>query len=1250
MSGITENDKHRELEFTFKDSITKTLMKNGPLPLELIISNLEILWGSSLNEDMRELIEIYVRELVNDNKINKFALDSQRDLFSIIKNDYMETDRTGMVLVIKAEINGLPLKSLIDTNSSFTLISKEMMEKLNWPEDSLSLTEEIHDLNRDFRIHGRFAEIKFQRFNNKTVYVPAFVYSPIREQYNVDMLLGRNAAGLIMKNILEFAENNPDMIKKTEQGWFGSFDKKIDFDDEDDRSESNAINENEDYRDEYDQDEGNEDEFENFRSYNWENNRQSASETIGFYELNPQEPNLNDPGDHRENIEPLDFTDKNVLVRIPLIFNGAQINALIEKDKNESEISRQLANRLGWGDCKINFPQFNLTIETRVHLRLNQYQNYHQYSQENVDYGSDYGADLVLGKDIFNAISEKLSALYTRQPQLFEIMRSAVEIKVPDFEEEKEDEFFGALSSTENFISRKISLQFLFTGKKKVKDKNGNPYKKNAFFLANKEESLKELKRFRDLTVIHRDFANQIITHIFKTIESDPDRGIEDFADIGTYAPFNVYISYHISNLTRQNFKNKKYSDRFNLSERFKRSTTGEVYFLLHNWFVRKGNLIQILNILCKIMKIEDLKLFLLKGNLENQKLRNLKAGLGRDIFKRPQNLSNEYLKNHLSQIKNIIFKEKKLDNSLNLFFSNLINDQKRIENNAKEVLTSLIDTKKDNDNLNDLKFYFVKIFFTNLKTKCTRVFKSKSKVILDPLVHFLVDGFKNSHSKDDIKEFKKYINDIIDPIKESFNESQISEREWKDLAIEAIKEEINKILSNEDNNYVSKQVFSPNFSPIRFNELNITDLNFEDFKDYVKMKMRYQFRDQLSEIINVNTQFLDVFFRECKRISQNINNYLNKPKIKELTIKLNNNNSLWDVIYDQQSKILRFKFKPLVGVKNFFNFTLSMQDLKDPERFGYTEPSDIDRIFHSPPTLQIERRKIILLQPFKKSNSENFSRLMNSSDLGEKYSNIIMGIDLGLKDYAVISIIDEKTKLEFARYFLDQKAVFNRKFDINDGKFKPINFTGNIGNKLYNLRKEVRDAQVKKSDYEKNFSNDKQRLYHIEKTISCIWAKINKIHSEIVHQLSCLIIKIALYNNVDLIKFEDLSWSKHFKKRKVGGWLSYKQIHWFHGQIRDQVSYSAKFYNIKVGVVDARWTSQMCSFKVLKDNFVVTPKMKKKDVDPYISNTKGKKPRNGKRYIFGYVENGNNKTFDLDADLNAARNISYRPIRRFLN
>ena len=236
------------------------------------------------------------------------------------------------------------------------------------------------------------------------------------------------------------------------------------------------------------------------------------------------------------------------------------------------------------------------------------------------------------------------------------------------------------------------------------------------------------------------------------------------------------------------------------------------------------------------------------------------------------------------------------------------------------------------------------------------------------------------------------------------------------------------------------------------------------------------------------------------------------------------------------------------------------------------------------------------------------------------------MGIDLGLKHLAVLSIWNKEQNKEIARYFLSPKQLFDMKFNHTDGKFHPFKVTylrrtpSNIKIKLIRLREQIKALQKKKNEYEqrlleKNISNYRKKLNwnKMRRTLSLCWERLHRLHLQGVHLLTHIIISIANYYNISTIKVEDLRWAAHSRKRDTGKYLSFWQTHWFYSQIQTAINLQCQLNSIQFQKVSAHNTSKICS----------------------CCGTIG--IREGKQFKCSYCG------LRLDSDLNASRNIVKR-------
>ena len=133
-------------------------------------------------------------------------------------------------------------------------------------------------------------------------------------------------------------------------------------------------------------------------------------------------------------------------------------------------------------------------------------------------------------------------------------------------------------------------------------------------------------------------------------------------------------------------------------------------------------------------------------------------------------------------------------------------------------------------------------------------------------------------------------------------------------------------------------------------------------------------------------------------------------------------------------------------------------------------------------------------------------------------------------------------------------------------------------------------------------------------------WEEIRGIHRELVNQFATRLVAYCKYFEVGFISFEDLRWSTHSLKSKVGRYLAHWQVHWFFSQIQQKTEEIAALHGIIVRKVNAKNTSKKC----------------------HKCDKLGK--REGK--TFSCVDK--ECAWKGDSDLNAARNIAQRGIKRY--
>ncbi len=728
-----------------------------------------------------------------------------------------------------------------------------------------------------------------------------------------------------------------------------------------------------------------------------------------------------------------------------------------------------------------------------------------------------------------------------------------------------------------------------------------------------KVDNIEKIDKIQKIFLKFRDFENLIITRLLSY--ADDTDFIEHFKRKAKIGYKTAYDFFNINRLAPQTYLG------LDFKERMKRAAMYYPYFAIRNYLIRKNNLARIIDLL-KILFLNhpsDCIKFISNGTVSRQHLISIQRELSKNIYKERQSLSIEYLVNHINQLRKLLLKNMVSNLEMNDLLNKSLKDPARMKHIISESLNGFSVQRKRHEikiKENELLIYLKKFFITSIKRRSTRLFKiymdkdiSKAK---SPLLQMI-----NSIGTDNLSDFKHERDIVLGSLESS------ADIDLYPLCKDILKEVVENITSSECPLY---KLIAPKFRPIP-----IESVDDAGFIEYIKIKLHYKVMSILPDIVfKENGGIITPVLDTINLIRGRLSDLLNVPRIKTLTINLPFREQLWkNALEDFDELGQSFIFTPLKkSATTYFKLTLSNTPRK--------EALFRDDIYISPPILKLQNRKLILIQPFEQKGIE----------IPDLNNNIEMGIDLGLKHFAVISIRDKRRGAEIARYFLGQKAIFGYKFNQDSGKFIQLSDVNwNIKRKLMHLRSEVRDVQTKKALYETNFPNDGKRRFHINKILTCLWDKINRVHLEIRNQLSHRILQIAQYHGVSIVKFEDLSWSKHSRKAVSGKWIAYHQIHWFHSKIIQHVVQAAKRIGIKVGVVNARWSSQICSH-CAKSNGValnITMRSNKNHLHEYFGT------RVGKQFRCKHNDDVLHHKFELDSDLNAARNVSMRPLIRLL-
>ncbi|MHA1447056.1 MAG: zinc ribbon domain-containing protein, partial [Candidatus Heimdallarchaeaceae archaeon] len=272
--------------------------------------------------------------------------------------------------------------------------------------------------------------------------------------------------------------------------------------------------------------------------------------------------------------------------------------------------------------------------------------------------------------------------------------------------------------------------------------------------------------------------------------------------------------------------------------------------------------------------------------------------------------------------------------------------------------------------------------------------------------------------------------------------------------------------------------------------------------------------------------------------------------------------------------------------------------------------------------TLMVQGGKLKLAMPFS-------IRLPKLNESKPKEMQKVLSCDLGLKTFVTMSLLTNDIELD--RKFLDQKqlnGLKNRWFlpvnERNEGEIRQTKNIINYKRKLVKLNLRSRKIQAdldelkrtnnenrkKKKKYPKYFNT--REYWFLRRSLKQCWEKINNIHNELIHQISTRVVEYAKHTETDIIKFEDLRWTKHSSKMEVGYFLATWQIHWFFSKVINFTASLARRNGIRTNLANPYKSSQICS----------------------------RCGKEGKRKAKVFVCINKNCSLVLDSDLNASRNL----------
>ncbi len=730
---------------------------------------------------------------------------------------------------------------------------------------------------------------------------------------------------------------------------------------------------------------------------------------------------------------------------------------------------------------------------------------------------------------------------------------------------------------------------------------------------------------FRDLeNCFSEKLGNLLQTGLF------PDK----FRRKGETAPNALYSELQ--------FRNIQFSTSSGLpfQSRTKRAAFYYPYFAVRNGLIAASNRHSASLFLFTLLKDDwgAFSSYIKSGELPEDKFRELKSFLKTDLYGYRQNMPAGLLQNTLRHIRNILLdslasNEKVL---LDILLSTTIENQLR-----SDILQGF--TRKKHGHIvcippQDLPMNFFKRFTRRIKGDSTRIYKRTNRssnsrgVLIKNLrkVPYIAPTL-NEWNGETLASFKNHIAEMLDNLDHT-------------STLPELKNLTEEVICNMCLNYSAahpKTVLKPHYSRFRAGE-SLGDA----YEKFIRNQLENKVRELLPDLLLAKGSVLS---NEIRNTLENLcaegltEKFFQIPKFSKFSIHVPSRDQFYDVLRDdkQESVTLALRIYPANPGRGIskdkiappFKFSVPKETLRRVVLKGNGWDGDTVRsFFQAVPTIRIESGKIIICQPIP--NNPPTRRQQDTTAAPET----VMGLDLGLKHYAVVSVMQHKEgeQVEIGRHFLGQRTVFNRTFDKTLRKFVEVKHCAshNIHRKLEQLHKQLRKTQHLKNLAENDHPGSRY-AYLLGRDEKYLWHKIQNLHTHMVHMISHTILEVADVYKVSVIKVEDLTWSQHSSKREVGGWLAHHQVRWFHSRIIYQLICGAYRSGIRVDRVNARYSSRICAHHSADLNKRFTKGSKVRDLRviclPALGNRRGK--------VFSCAQG-----HQIDADLNAARNLALRP------
>jgi len=667
--------------------------------------------------------------------------------------------------------------------------------------------------------------------------------------------------------------------------------------------------------------------------------------------------------------------------------------------------------------------------------------------------------------------------------------------------------------------------------------------------------------------------------------------------------------------------------------ERVLRNTFFEVYDTLRNQWVRNGWLVQIIHFLQTQPNYVQIQFLQQKipRELTYQILRSL-----RHCFSgKPAGFSEGYLNNLLGELRQRVITGPQFRKPLWDMLVHFKQDQSAFQMREKAMLKGWIRHRKKKT-VELIPKQILPSLFQSYKRSSTRILNKICDLWKSQPEQALLKAQTLLNTKDD-----KTSTDLTVLRTRRLTEISIDHIDLSSLIGDALQHEIAAVTMD---NYL-RCIFQPSYSKMRVQSIDATGL-----EDYIAQQLQRHARhifagsgpnSLLGYFIHHGGTAGDVLSHIFTDLVSTLETNIQTPIVHSLTWCLKFKEQLHALKLDGTDgykSSLSLLLTPYLRHQGF-RFNVPSKTIQRLRKAG-GELTPLDQLFSAPPVIQLEGRKVIFNQPLQMVPQNPFppssARLKN-----DKYR--VMGVDLGVKHFAVLSIFEydrlTQAKQEIGRFFLDQKKVLACQFNTTTLRFDaPYRTDYNVKRRLEHLRQEQRKLSHIICQMESDGGNHRTRqFYYRQKRHTNVWRKVQRIHAALTQKIAHLLSNIAKAFGVDQIVFEDLRWSQHSSRREVGRWLSHNQQHFFHSQIIDRVQFMASYQGFTVKRHNARWSSQICWRCQLLHNLHITPVTSRSSIQSYLGHRSSKN--------FRFSSENPQEMWRGDSDLNAARNMALRAL-----